>query len=256
MVGEPVNHSIFPPCRVTRADCSGCQWGVRADRANIHPDTQALFTEEDVEKNRPRAPDHQQSSCKCRRTPTPPVTAMHGPTGPASDPEPLHPPAPELRGMAQHGAWSGGGGRRRGCLRTAPRPGLHAGGRVEVRDHGSARGRAGIRGNGRSFPWPGGHESGGTCGMAVDGRGLMGSMHRRCFSSSSSLNTNSSIGRLTNLVRRGIPRRGDVIELVLWPEHAGIVSCTLTLPKYPSPSCRRFLHVHQSCARWPVALRS
>ena len=27
------------PCRVNRADCSDYQWGVRADRANIHPDT-------------------------------------------------------------------------------------------------------------------------------------------------------------------------------------------------------------------------
>ena len=142
----------------------------------------------------------------------PPVTGMHAPTCPASDSEPVHPPAPEVRGMDQHGAWGRGGARRRGCLRTPPRPGLHAGGRVEVRDHGSARGRAGIRGNGRSFPWPGGHESGGTCGMAVDGRGLMGSMCRRCFSSSSSLNTNSSIGRVTHVVRRDIPRRADAIS--------------------------------------------
>ena len=114
---------------------------MRAYRTNIHPDTLALFKKDDVEKNRPRTPDHQQSSCKCRRTP--PVTGMHAPTGPASDSEPVHPPAPEVRGMDQHGAWGRGGARRRGCLRTPPRPGLHAGGGVEVRDHGSARGRAG-----------------------------------------------------------------------------------------------------------------
>ena len=74
----------------------------------------------------------------------PPVTGMHAPTGPASDPEPLHPPAPDVRGMDQHGAWGRGDTCRRGCLRTAHRPGLHAGGRVEDRDHGSARGRAGM----------------------------------------------------------------------------------------------------------------
>ena len=74
----------------------------------------------------------------------PPNTGMHAPTGPASDPEPLHPPAPDVRGMDQHGAWGRGDTCRRGCLRTAHRPGLHAGGRVEDRDHGSARGRAGM----------------------------------------------------------------------------------------------------------------
>ena len=171
--------------------------------------------------------------------PQPPSRACTPPPGPPVTPN-LSPSQPQRFGAwTSMGPGGGRGARRRGCLRTPPRPGLHACGRVEVRDHGSARGRAGIRGNGRSFPWPGGHESGGTCGMAVDGRGLMGSMRRRCFSSSSSLNTNSSIGRVTNLVRRDIPRgRADVIELVLRPEHAGIVSCTLTLPKYPTPVCR------------------
>ena len=73
----------------------------------------------------------------------------------------------------------------------------------------------GSGGNGRACPWPGGREPGGTCGMVVDGRGIVGSIRRVCFSTSSSLNTNSSIGRVTNLVRRDIPRRADVIDLVL-----------------------------------------
>ena len=184
-----------------------------------------------MEKNQPRAPDHQHPPPRqCTPPPGPPVTLN------------LSTHQPQM-----FGAW------------TSMGPGVEG-----AAGDAAASGRPPAPGFMRAGGWrfgitvvPGvGRGSGGTCGMAVDGRGLMGSMHRRCFSSSSSLNTNSSIGRVTNLVRRDIPRRADVIELVLWPEHAGIVSCTLTLPKYPSPSCRRFLHVHQSCARWPVALRS
>ena len=67
--------------------------------------------------------------------PPPTVTGMHASTGPASDGEPPHPPAPEVRGMDHHGAWWRGGTRRRGCLRT-PAPPRASCGRVEVRDDG------------------------------------------------------------------------------------------------------------------------
>ena len=108
-----------------------------ACRSHKHPPrhTGSFLQEDDVEKNRPRAPDHQQSSCNCRRTPTPTVTGMHASTGPASDGEPPHPPAPEVRGMDHHGAWWRGSARRRGCLRT-PAPPRASCGRVEVRDDG------------------------------------------------------------------------------------------------------------------------
>ena len=61
-----------------------------------------------MEKNRPRTPDHQQSSCKCRRTPTPPSRACTPPPGPPVTPN-LSTRQPQM-----FGAWTsmgpGGGG--------------------------------------------------------------------------------------------------------------------------------------------------
>ena len=180
--------------------------------------------------------------------PPPPSRACTPPPGP-----PVTANLP-TRQPQRFGAWTtmgpGGGGAPGDAAASGrpPRPGLHAGGwRFGIT---VCPGSGGDAGNLTVIPPPPG-----ICGMAVHSRGLMGSMHRRCFSSSSSLNTNSSIGRVTHLVRRDIPRRADVVELVLRPEHAGIVYCTLTLPKYPSRRCRGCLPIHQFCSRWPGTLR-
>ena len=68
--------------------------------------------------------------------------------------------------------------------RPARAPGLHGGplnlvgGRVWVRGCGSALGWwPGSRGP-RTCPWPPGRVSGGSCGMAVDGLGIVGSILR------------------------------------------------------------------------------
>ena len=105
-----------------------------------------------------------------------------------------HPSAPEVR-SASMGPW--GGRLEPGkppeatpasgfmlALRTSRRDG-----QMRVPGHRSAH-----------VGEPGCRVSGGTCGKAVHGRGIVG---RRCFSTSSSLNRTSSIWRLTNLVDLG-----------------------------------------------------
>ena len=164
---------------VTRADCSVCQRGVRADRTNIHPDTQALFSRRMTWKRTDHEPPTVNSHpAIAAGHPPPPSRACTPPPGP-----PVTANLP-TRQPQRFGAWTtmgpggGGGARRRGCLRTPPpRPGLHAGGwRFGIT---VCPGSGGDAGNRTVIPPPPG-----ICGMAVHSRGLMGSMHRRCFSSS------------------------------------------------------------------------
>ena len=106
----------------------------------------------------------------------------------------LHPPAPDVRCMSQHGArmrvWTSGDGAVYG---RSPAPGLHARPGCRFGITGVPGVRRGSGGSGRACPWQGGRQPGATRGMVVAGRGIMVSIRRGCFSTSPSLNRTSSI---------------------------------------------------------------
>ena len=159
-----------------------------------------------------------------------------------------------------------------GCIRTPrpPEPGLHGGRlnlvgrRVWAWSCGCTLGWWPGSQRPRTCPWPPGRLSGGSCGMVVDGRGIVGSIlrtiprqstaipqvppvvphyiilennlrdgleliDRTCYTrqtgcTSSSKRTSSSSRDMPNGRERARPNQR---------KHAGILSCTLTLPRYP-----------------------
>ena len=155
-----------------------------------------------MEKNRPRSPtinSHRRSATGHAHPPSracPPPPGRHVTLN-------LHAQSTMFHAWANMGPGGGGASGDGAVYGRSPPPGFMraVGWRFGVTGvpgvgHGSG-------GNGRACPWPGGREPGGTCGMVVDGRGIVGSIRRVCFSTSSSLNRTSSIWRLTNLVDLG-----------------------------------------------------
>ena len=156
-----------------------------------------------MEKNRPRSPtinSHRRSATGHAHPPSrtcPPPPGRHVTLN-------LHAQSTMFHAWANMGPGGGGGRPETGLSTDAPRPRPSCGrpgggsGSRGCPGWGTDPGATDVHARGRA-----GWEPGGTCGMVVHGRGIVGSIRRVCFSTSSSLNRTSSIWRVTNLVDLG-----------------------------------------------------